>query len=82
MRTRLFLPPEERAEKLRHLLDHGFQDLVYLYTCNRVEFYTTAPDYFSDSRNQWMKLLEAFGLSEMDYYRGYQLEGKSAMMWT
>lgn len=79
MRLKLCLAPEARAEKLKELVSLGFQDMVYLYTCNRVEFYTTGKDYFADSRPLWMKLLAHLGLSEDDYYRGYQLEGKSAV---
>lgn len=78
-RRQLYLPIETRRETLRQLLALGFQDLVYLTTCNRVEFYTTAPDYFSDTRSQWMKLLSTLGLSEEAYYHGYHFEGKAGL---
>ncbi len=79
MRQKLFRAPEQRVEFLRELLSMGFEDLVYLHTCNRVEFYTTGKDYFTDTRPQWLKLLKHIGLSEEDFYRGYHLEGKSAL---
>jgi len=64
---------------IQGLLGLGFEDLVYLATCNRVEFYTTIPDYFSDSRPLWMSLLNRLGLSDEVFYKGYHLEGKSAV---
>jgi len=78
-RARLFLAPGERLSRIQELLPIGFQDLVYLNTCNRVEFYTTAKDHFCDTRRLWISALKRFGLAEEDYYRGYQLEGKSAL---
>jgi len=53
--------------------------MIYLSTCNRVEFYTTAKDHFQDTRELWLGLLKEFGLTEEEYYRGYHLEGKSAV---
>jgi len=79
LRTSLAFPCEKRKEKIRELLRLGFEDLVYVSTCNRVEFYTTIPDYFSDSRPLWMSLLNDLGLSEEAFYKGYHLEGKSAV---
>ncbi len=64
---------------MRELLKLGFEDLVYVSTCNRVEFYTTGKDFFSDSRPLWMKLLKSVDLTEEDFYRGFHLEGKSAL---
>jgi glutamyl-tRNA reductase len=79
MRKKLSIPLPERVGKLRDLIGLGFQDVVYLWTCNRVEFYTTAQDYFSDTRPLWLTILKQFGLTEDDYYRGYHFEGKSAL---
>ncbi|NBV51168.1 hypothetical protein EBR78_08130 [bacterium] len=79
MRKLLALSPETRAQKLQELVAVGFEDLVYLATCNRVEFYTTIPDYFSDSRPLWFKLLSSLGLPEDAFFKGYHLEGKSAV---
>jgi len=79
MRKRLAIALPERAEKLQDLMSLGFKDVVYLWTCNRVEFYTTAEDYFCDTRPLWLSVLKKFGLSEDDYYRGYHFEGKSAL---
>ena len=79
MRQKLYLDPGLRDEKLRALAKYGFQDLIYIYTCNRVEFYTTAPNYYTDTRSQWMQLLAHFGLGEEAFFRGYHLEGKSAV---
>jgi len=78
-RKRLFFSADERDQKIKKLLQLGFQDVVYLSTCNRVEFYTTVADYFSDSRPLWVKLLREFGFPEESFYRGYHLEGKSAI---
>jgi len=78
-RGRLFLAPETRAAVLKGLLEHGFSDVVYLATCNRIEFYTTASDYFHDTRRLWTKALRHLGLTEDDYYQGYHLEGKAAV---
>lgn len=64
---------------LKSHLGLGFRDLVYLSTCNRVEFYTTADDYFCDTRRLWLELLKRFDLTAEDYYQGYHLEGKSAL---
>jgi glutamyl-tRNA reductase len=79
MRQKLYVDPAVRQERLKDLKALGFEDLVYVYTCNRVEFYTTAPNYYSDTRSQWMKLLAHFGLGEEAFFRGYHLEGKSAI---
>lgn len=79
MRQRLFLPVERRAELLRELQALGFEDLVYLHTCNRVEFFTTGRDFFTDSRPAWQALLRHLGLTDEDFYRGYHFEGKSAV---
>ncbi len=62
MRQRLFLPVERRAELLQELKALGFDDLVYLHTCNRVEFFTTGRDFFTDSRPLWQALLRHLGL--------------------
>lgn len=78
-RKQLVFAPEERGEKIKKLLKLGFQDVVYLSTCNRVEFYTTVGDYFTDSRPLWVKLLKEFNLPEESFYQGYHLEGKSAV---
>ncbi len=79
MRRKLYLEPSVREARLKELAKFGFEDLIYVYTCNRVEFYTTAANYYSDSRGQWMKLLAHFGLGEEAFFRGYHLEGKSAL---
>lgn len=79
LRKLLAFSAEERNQKIKELLPLGFDDLVYLATCNRVEFYTTIPDYFSDSRPLWIKLLAHLGLSEEVFFKGYHLEGKSAV---
>ncbi|NBX68895.1 MAG: hypothetical protein EBR01_08040 [Proteobacteria bacterium] len=79
MRKKLAIALPERQGKLKNIISLGFQDIVYLWTCNRVEFYTTAEDYFSDTRPLWLKVLNHFGLTEEDYYRGYHFEGKSAL---
>jgi len=73
------LDAEERRGRLSSLLEFGFTDLVYLHTCNRVEFYTTGKDHFCDTRPQWLQLLKFLGLDDEDYYRGYHFEGKSAL---
>lgn len=79
LRKSLAFPAEEQKRIIKSLLGLGFEDLVYVATCNRVEFYTTIPDYFSDSRTLWMSLLSRLGLSEEVFYKGYHLEGKSAV---
>lgn len=79
LRKQLAFSSESRNEKIKDLLSLGFQDLVYLATCNRVEFYTTIPDYFSDSRPLWIGLLNRLGLGEDAFFKGYHLEGKSAV---
>lgn len=79
LRGKLFLPLEERDRRLKEWISFGFRDLVYLHTCNRVEFYTTARDHFCDTRHLWRALLASLGLSPDDYYKGYHLEGKSAL---
>jgi len=79
MRKKLAIGLPERQGKLKNLIDLGFKDIIYLWTCNRVEFYTTAEDYFSDTRPLWLSVLKQFGLDEDDYYRGYHFEGKSAL---
>ncbi len=78
-RANLYLPVEKRPAALKELVALGFQDLVYLATCNRVEFYTTASDYFRSTRPEWVRLLAYFGLGEEAFYQGYHLEGKSAL---
>jgi glutamyl-tRNA reductase len=78
-RAKLYLPPERRLAFLSEVMQDGFHDLVYLPTCNRVEFFTTAADYFTATRSQWLRLLRRFGLAEDAYYQGYHLEGKSAL---
>ncbi len=78
-RGKLFLPAEVREGFIKDCLSMGFEDLVYLNTCNRIEFYTTVSDYFSDSRPLWGKLLSRLGLAQEDFFKGYQLEGKSAL---
>ncbi|MBY0371759.1 hypothetical protein K2X33_13830 [bacterium] len=78
-RANLFISPETRSRALPELLSLGFEDLVYVSTCNRVEFYTTAPDYYQGTRAKWVRLLEHFGLGEEAFYRGYHYEGKSAL---
>jgi glutamyl-tRNA reductase len=78
-RAKLYLPEEKRLAMVQAALELGFQDLVYLPTCNRVEFYTTAQDYFSGTRPQFIKLLGLFGLPDEAFYQGYHLEGKSAL---
>jgi glutamyl-tRNA reductase len=78
-RADLYLPLERRETALKELVALGFQDLVYLATCNRVEFYTTAPDYFRSTRPEWIRLLAYFNLGEEAFYQGYHLEGKSAL---
>jgi glutamyl-tRNA reductase len=79
MRRRLYFAPEDRLAKLRELMALGFTDLVYLCTCNRIEFYTTAKDHFCDTRRLWLQVLEGVGLPQESFYEGYQLEGKSAV---
>lgn len=79
LRKKLVFSPEEKQSKIRELVALGFEDLVYLATCNRIEFYTTVPNYFSDSRALWLKLLSHMGLSEEVFFKGYHLEGKSAV---
>ncbi|MBI1861346.1 MAG: hypothetical protein HYR96_10560 [Deltaproteobacteria bacterium] len=78
-RRSLYIDPQVRAERLKELMTVGFTDLVYLNTCNRIEFYTSARDYFSDTRPLWVEMLRRFGLAEDAFYSGYQLEGKSAL---
>src|SRR5690349_570087 len=78
-RRNLYVAPEERRRVLTEVAALGFKDLVYLSTCNRVEFYTTGEDYFRDTRPQWRKLLRFFNLHDDDFYKGYHLEGKSAL---
>lgn len=79
LRRRLYITPEDKERKLKELLELGFRDVIYLSTCNRVEFYTTAKDNFTDTRSLWIKLLNYFGLEASDFYSGYHLEGKSAL---
>lgn len=69
----------DRPLRLKSICALGFNDLVYLNTCNRIEFYTSARDYYSDTRPLWLSLLRQFGLTEEAFYQGYQLEGKSAL---
>ncbi len=79
LRSQLFFPLVERKKILQELSRLGFQDLVYLHTCNRVEFYTTAVDHFADTKHLWRALFQKRGLNTKDYYQGYHLEGKSAL---
>lgn len=78
-RSRLFVPESERAASVRRWLSLGFRDLVYVATCNRVEFYTTARDVYCDTRALWLSLLNDLGLPAEAFYSGYCLEGKSAL---
>jgi len=79
VRRRLYLEPDKRASALKALLELGFTDVVYLATCNRIEFYTTARDPFCDTRPLWTALLQHFGLGADCFYEGYHLEGKAAL---
>lgn len=79
MRRRLFFPQEERRAMVESALRLGFSDLVYLATCNRIEFYTTAADPFVDLRPHWIQLFSELKLPAETYYSGYHLEGKSAV---
>jgi glutamyl-tRNA reductase len=79
LRAKLACSPENRERIVGDLLSLGFPDLVYLSTCNRVEFYTTAPDHFVDTRSLWLALLKYFGLSPDSYYQGFHFEGKGAL---
>jgi glutamyl-tRNA reductase len=79
LRRKLYLAPEMRQAMLSRVVQSGFTDLVYLATCNRIEFYTTAKDPFCDTRPQWLELLKHFDLGEEAFYQGYHLEGKAAM---
>lgn len=79
LRKQLYLPQEERGEFLRDLLSVGFTDVVYLATCNRIEFYTTAKDPFFDTRPLWKKLLQKRGLASEAFFEGYHVEGKAAL---
>lgn len=78
-RRPLYIPLELREETLRNFASMGFQDLVYLWTCNRVEFYTSAEDYFVDLAPRFLKLLQSMGVDEWFYYKGYHFEGKAAL---
>lgn len=78
MRLKLTLNRDRLREEMANLLKLGFADLVYVATCNRIEFYTTAPDVYTDLRPLWVKMLTTLGLTEDDYYRGFHLEGKGA----
>ena len=78
-RAKLYLPSEKRAHLADSARAMGFRDFVYVPTCNRIEFYTTASDYFSGTRQLWVRLLASFGLGEEAYYQGYHFEGKSAL---
>ncbi len=79
LRSQLFIPLEEREQTVREILALGFQDLVYLHTCNRVEFYTTAKDHFADTHQLWNRLFTYFGLPIENFYQGFHLEGKSSV---
>lgn len=76
---KLYLAPEQRKDFLESSRRLGFDHLVYLATCNRIEFFTTAKDPFIDLRPQWVSLLNQFGLKSSDYYLGYHFEGKAAL---
>jgi len=78
-RSKIYIPQEDRKVRLEKLIQLGFPDLVYIATCNRVEFYTAAEDYFQDTRELYIQLLAEFGLTYEDFYKGYHLEGKSAI---
>ncbi|MBI4404799.1 MAG: hypothetical protein HY537_11590 [Deltaproteobacteria bacterium] len=79
-RSRLYIPLEKREAVLKKLCSEGFVDLVYLHTCNRVEFYTTARNHYTDMRKFWLKLLCTLGLDEEEsFFRGYATEGKAAL---
>ena len=79
LRRALYIAPEDRPRVLKDILALGFTDVVYVNTCNRTEFYTSAESYYADTRGLWIKLLAYFGIDEDAYYRGYHLEGKSAL---
>ena len=79
LRAALYRPPEARVGLVQGFLDSGLQDLVPLFTCNRTEFYTTAPDYFRDTRADWKRAFRRLGFPENAYYAGYHLEGKAAL---
>lgn len=79
LRSQLFVPLEQRPETVREILALGFQDLVYLHTCNRVEFYTTARDHFADTSHLWARLFAYLGLPVQTFYQGFHFEGKSAV---
>ncbi|MCB9254400.1 MAG: hypothetical protein H6617_06930 [Bdellovibrionaceae bacterium] len=78
-RKHLFLADDSRADRIRDILRLGFRDLYYIHTCNRVEFYTTARNHFEDARPLWLSLLRYLGLPDQSFYKGYALEGKSAV---
>lgn len=78
LRKRLYLPVESRKAVLTRIASDGFNDLIYLATCNRIEFFTTASDPFCDTKHLWLKALEKLGIGEEGFYQGYHLEGKSA----
>ncbi len=78
-RRPFFIPVEVRREALQKIVELGFQDIVYLWTCNRVEFYTSAEDYFIDLRPQFEKLILSLGVEENLFYKGYHFEGKAAL---
>ncbi|MCC6868138.1 MAG: hypothetical protein IT522_04885 [Burkholderiales bacterium] len=78
-RSRLYIAEPERKAVIESLLAMGFRDLAYVATCNRVEFYTTAHDVYADTRPLWIALLKKLGLADDAFYRGYHLEGKSAL---
>lgn len=78
-RRRFFIAPEQRAQRLQELRAVGFEDLIYLATCNRIELYTTAKDPFTDLRPLWLEAFRHLGLNETDFFAGYHLEGKSAV---
>lgn len=79
-RQKLYIPVEKREAALRDLMaQSGLHDVVYLATCNRIEFYTSASSFYECTREKWERLLGALGLPEQDFYRGYHLEGKSAL---
>jgi glutamyl-tRNA reductase len=78
LRKKLYLPLEGRREALGRIAATGFKDLVYLATCNRIEFFTTAADPFCDTRPLWIGALKELGIGEEAFYQGYHLEGKSA----
>lgn len=78
-RNHLFIPSENRPSQISQWLSLGFENLIYLHTCNRIELYTTTLDPFRDTRKLWISWLVKQGLSPDLYYEGYHFEGKAAV---